>query len=188
MTVTQTNTTPITNALDPPPEPGRDLPSPSRPLPGIPKPGDLPAQPRPGDPPPSEPKPGSPGPIRPQTVATLLLLLVLLPAMGLAQPAEYAIDDNDILEAVEADLRFDDAIAADSVDVTVDVGVVTLSGMASTLFAKRRAVRLVASLKGVARSWTARKCDRAVAAMNRSSPTCKPRCVTIRSPMTGRFT
>lgn len=72
-----TKTICVTNSPKPPPEPGPDLPPPSRPLPGTPKPGDPPGPPRPGDPPPSEPKPGSPGPVRPQSLATLLLLLAL---------------------------------------------------------------------------------------------------------------
>lgn len=80
----------------------------------------------------------------------MLLMLFLSPAsFVIAQPADQRLDDNEILEAVESELRFDDAIAADTLDVKVERGVVELSGTAFTLLSKRRAVRLVSSLKGV---------------------------------------
>jgi hypothetical protein len=115
-----TKTICVTNSPKPPPEPGPELPPPSRPLPGTPKPGDPPGPPRPGDSPPSEPKPGSPGPVRPQTIATLLLLLALLPTVGLAQSAADAIDDNDI-----------------KIDERVRLAAVSLLGNVSSLAAKR---------------------------------------------------
>lgn len=139
----------LTNSPDPPSEPGPDLPPPSRPVPGTPKPGDPPGQPRPGDPPPTKPSPGSPGPIRPQTLLKLLMVS-LFAGIALAQEtAPQPLDDNDILEAIEAELRFDQAVSADTIDVRVEEGVVELSGNAFTLLVKQRAVRLVGSLKGV---------------------------------------
>ena len=133
----------LTNSPGPPSEPGPDLPPPSRPVPGTPKPGDPPGQPRPGDPPPTKPSPGSPGPLRPQTLMKLLLVS-LLGGIALAQETTpKSLDDNDILEAIEAELRFDEAMSADTIDVRVDEGIVELSGNAFTLLAKQRAVRLV---------------------------------------------
>lgn len=130
----------LTNSPDPPSEPDRNLPPPSRPLPGTPQPG---------DPPPTKPSPGSPGPLRPQTLS-MLLLAALLGGIALAQKTTpKPIDDNDILEAIEAELRFDEAVSADTVEVRVDEGIVELSGNAFTLLARQRAVRLVGSLKGV---------------------------------------
>lgn len=78
------------------------------------------------------------------------LLVALLLASGTAHAQiPVLIDDDDILEAVEAELRYDDAVSADHLNVAVDAGVVTLSGKAFSLLAKRRAVRLIGSLKGV---------------------------------------
>lgn len=59
------------------------------------------------------------------------------------------IDDNDILEAVEIELRSDDVVSADQIAVRVNDGIVELSGDVFTLFAKQRAVQLVGGLKGV---------------------------------------
>lgn len=138
-----------TNSPDPPLEPAPEVSPPSRPVPGTPKPGDPPGQPRPGDPPPTKPSPNSPGPIRPQTLLTLVMA-ALLGGIALAQESpQNPIDDNDILEAIEAELRFDEAVSADTIDVRVDEGIVELSGNAFTLLAMQRAVRLVGSLKGV---------------------------------------
>jgi len=78
----------------------------------------------------------------------VLPVWIIVSGIVSAQPAAEFTDD-DILEAVEWDLRSDDAIAADPPNVEVNAGCVTLSGRAMTLLSKRRAVRLVGTLKGV---------------------------------------
>lgn len=145
-------------------DPGPEIPAPDRPVPGTPKPGDPPRPPRPGDPPPPRPQPDTPGPVRPgavgnRLVAVLFVLLLaggtVVPAMANEADADKAVpvaaplNDNQILAAIERDLQFDDAVSQDMVNVSVDAGVVTLSGSTHTLFGKRRAQRLAASLKGV---------------------------------------
>jgi osmotically-inducible protein OsmY len=70
-------------------------------------------------------------------------------AKGAAEAGDSRIDDNDILEAVEGDLQFDDAVPDHQIHVQVREGIVTLSGRSHTLFGKRRAQRLVEALKGV---------------------------------------
>lgn len=138
------------NENDPPdkPAPGPDLPPPSRPVPGTPKPGDPPGQPRPGDPSPDKPQPDSPRPVRPKSVY-LMTMISFLAGMFASSAAAERIDDDDVLEAIETELRYDDAISADRLDVQVDAGIVTLSGTTFTLLAKRRASQLIGSLKGV---------------------------------------
>jgi osmotically-inducible protein OsmY len=77
-------------------------------------------------------------------------MVSLFAGIALAQETTpQPLDDNDILEAIEAELRFDQAVSADTIDVRVEEGVVELSGNAFTLLVKQRAVRLVGSLKGV---------------------------------------
>lgn len=138
----------VNTAPEPPTKQEPDVLPPDSPTPGRPKPGDPPGQPRPGDPPRTDPQPNKPDPVQPKAVA-VLLLICLAASFASAQPGKEAIDDNDILEAVETDLRLDDVVSADLLNVNVDAGVVTLSGKAFTLLGKRRGVRLVGSLKGV---------------------------------------
>jgi osmotically-inducible protein OsmY len=68
---------------------------------------------------------------------------------GDAPGADRRIDDNEILEAVEGDLRFDGAVPEHQIDVQVREGIVTLSGRSDTLLGKQRAQLLVESLRGV---------------------------------------
>ena len=79
---------------------------------------------------------------------TVFPVWIIVVGIASAQPASEFTDD-DILEAVEWDLRSDDAIAADPLNVEVNAGCVTLSGRAMTLLSKRLVVRLVGTLKGV---------------------------------------
>lgn len=85
----------------------------------------------------------------PQLVVGALAVSALLAGSLSAQARSDALNDDDILEAIEVELRFDEAVAADLVDVRVNAGIVTLSGDTFTLLAKRQAVRLLGSLRGV---------------------------------------
>ena len=58
-------------------------------------------------------------------------------------------NDRDITLAVEGRLWDDDAVPAHRIDVEVDDGIVTLSGSVRDLLAKRRAVQLATTLRGV---------------------------------------
>ncbi|REK17579.1 MAG: BON domain-containing protein [Planctomycetota bacterium] len=83
---------------------------------------------------------------------TALLMLVGLFIGARASDAKETlgrIDDNDILEAVEEDLRTDNAVPEHQIYVEVRGGIVTLSGTSNTLLGKRRAQRLIESLRGV---------------------------------------
>lgn len=82
-------------------------------------------------------------------ILSLLVSLAVAVRIDAAEPAKPSFSDNDIFEAIEAEVRSAEAVSADLMDVEVNAGVVTLSGKAFTLFGKRRAVRLVGSLKGV---------------------------------------
>lgn len=80
-------------------------------------------------------------------IITLIAISAISPTSILAQSP--TITDDDILEGVEIELRSEDSISADLIDVEVNSGIVTLSGDAFTLLAKRRATRVIESLKGV---------------------------------------
>ena len=140
------------NEVDPDdkPMPNPDIPPPSRPAPGTPKPGDPPGRPRPADPPPAKPQPDSPRPVRPKSIYLyVILVLSILGVFITSGAAAEQIDDDDILEAIAAELRYDEAVSSDLLDVKVNAGIVNLSGSHFTLLAKRRASRLIGSLKGV---------------------------------------
>lgn len=77
----------------------------------------------------------------------LLAQSILSPSHAIAQASK--VTDNDILGAVETDLRSEENISSDLIDVRVNSGIVTLSGDTFTLLAKRQATRVVASLRGV---------------------------------------
>ena len=61
----------------------------------------------------------------------------------------WSISDNHLLEAIEDELRADDVVTADVIDVAVHAGVVTVSGDAHSILAKRRVVALLQNLRGV---------------------------------------
>ncbi len=72
--------------------------------------------------------------------------LLLTPA---AVAKSQTLSDETICDAVEDALYFDKAVPFDPVDVRCDDGVVTLTGTAGNLLAKRRATRLAETVKGV---------------------------------------
>lgn len=82
-----------------------------------------------------------------------LCAIVLFALSMLSADASFAqspeVTDNDILEGVETELRAEESISADLIDVGVRSGVVTLSGETFTLLGKRQATRVVESLRGV---------------------------------------
>ncbi len=59
------------------------------------------------------------------------------------------IKDENILQAVETEILFDEYVPSQLIDVSVSEGVVTLSGTIDNLLAKDRAVELAESIKGV---------------------------------------
>lgn len=81
-------------------------------------------------------------------VQLMLLVHVMVPTSRAIAQSSSAID-NDVLEAVEIELRAEERILADLIDVSVNSGIVTLSGETFTLLAKRQATRIVESLRGV---------------------------------------
>lgn len=81
-------------------------------------------------------------------VLCAVLLGVSVPAHAKV-PAEEVIADRDITNAVEQRLLRDRAVPFHLIDVDTAAGVVTLSGKAYSLLARRRAARIARSLKGV---------------------------------------
>ena len=63
--------------------------------------------------------------------------------------AKQRIDDDQLLEAIEAEIRTEPLLASQSVGVKVDEGIVTLKGQVDTMVAKRQAVHLLGNLRGV---------------------------------------
>lgn len=82
----------------------------------------------------------------------LMLALVLFAAPFTVTGVEGAVRDlNDvnIMEAVEKELIMDPAVLLNEIDVTVENGIVTLSGSVTNILAKERATRVTETVKGV---------------------------------------
>jgi osmotically-inducible protein OsmY len=77
--------------------------------------------------------------------------LALPPAtsLGAVTPETAALDDDAIRSAVEGEYIFDSAVPFHSIDVDVRTGIVTLSGPVDTILARRRAVELARTIRGV---------------------------------------
>ena len=84
---------------------------------------------------------------------TVLLIAVGIPAFSVlplqAATAKKAITDSGITLAVEGDLNIDKGVMPNFVDVSTSHGIVTLSGSVADLLAKRRAVKIAESIRGV---------------------------------------
>lgn len=76
---------------------------------------------------------------------SLLVCTLLAPSETFAQET----DDNAILHAIDREIRSNEFLSADTIDATVNAGVVTLSGGVPSLLEKRQAERSVGSLRGV---------------------------------------
>lgn len=74
-------------------------------------------------------------------VCSLLVILLLVCGTAFAQLPAKSIDDDDILQAVETELRSDEAVSADHLDVTVENGTVRLDGMVDTWHERKAAGR-----------------------------------------------
>lgn len=77
---------------------------------------------------------------------TLTLCLALMPALP---AAAQDLADTDITSAINTELWVDNAVSANSIDVTTDDGVVTLKGTVNNILAKDRAQALVEATVGV---------------------------------------
>src|SRR5262245_61242872 len=84
------------------------------------------------------------------SVIALLGLLALAPAASAQTPPQTAAQDQAISERIGAKFATDPALKADAVKISVDTGVVTLSGVVATDADKARAERL-ANVEGVIR-------------------------------------
>jgi len=84
----------------------------------------------------------------PRFVASLTLALGLA-APTLAAPPGEGLDDEAITNAIESELLLSDAVASHKIDTEVNEGVAHLSGAVDNLLAKRRAVELARTIKGV---------------------------------------
>ncbi len=69
----------------------------------------------------------------------------------LAVPAAYSqtVDDKGINTAIENHLRRDEQVQADSITVSTDEGIVTLSGNADNILQKERAEKIAENIRGV---------------------------------------
>ncbi|MBD3332909.1 BON domain-containing protein, partial [candidate division GN15 bacterium] len=86
--------------------------------------------------------------LRPQTILPTIILTIAL-LMALSVQAQDEMTDADITLAVMDALTYDPGVSGYLVDVETDNGIVTLSGSATNLLAKRRAARLAETIKGV---------------------------------------
>lgn len=76
----------------------------------------------------------------------LLILAALMPRMVWSATS---IEDLDISDHIEREIKFDPAVPFDSIDVETIQGVVTLSGYVNNLMAKERAKRIAQTVRGV---------------------------------------
>jgi osmotically-inducible protein OsmY len=83
------------------------------------------------------------------TGTTALLTAVVLAAGGPAWGLDREVTNENICNAVEDAMLFDRAAPYDSVDISCADGIVTLSGTANNILAKKRATRLAETIKGV---------------------------------------
>ena len=82
-------------------------------------------------------------------VAAAMILLALVVSPLQAAETRKPISDGAITSAVESELLSDEDVSPNPIDVAASHGVVTLSGSAGDLLARRRAVRIAESTRGV---------------------------------------
>lgn len=78
-------------------------------------------------------------------------LLIALASVALATPSAVGAEmtDQSIADAVEDEMVFDPGAPAHQIDVSVSMGVVTLTGRVGDILAKERAERIAETVKGV---------------------------------------
>jgi len=76
-------------------------------------------------------------------------LPLTIPSALKAATAHQPITDSAITRAVEGDLNIDEGVLPNFVDVSTSHGIVTLSGSVADLLAKKRAVSIAESIRGV---------------------------------------
>jgi len=76
----------------------------------------------------------------------LLSLLISIASLGYAQKD---IADNDISEAIENEISYDPAINLNNINITVNQGIVELTGQVSNILTKDRAANIAEMVKGV---------------------------------------
>jgi osmotically-inducible protein OsmY len=79
----------------------------------------------------------------------IIICAFMLAGFFAAGAADMQVSDNEVANAVESEIRFDDVIRANSIDVTVLDGVVTLKGVVRNIYAKERLTELASALVGV---------------------------------------
>lgn len=85
-----------------------------------------------------------------QLAIRLLLAAAIVLAGGVAAGAADAEPtDKDVAQAVEKALRTDESVSPHLIDVSIDDGIITLSGTVSTLFEKEQAIDVTQSVRGV---------------------------------------
>lgn len=87
----------------------------------------------------------------PLPIAFAFSIFVFAISLGGSAAAQQSkrLSDNDLLHAIEGEFQFNDSLSPDTMDATVQSGVVTLTGEVPTLLAQRQAERIVGSLRGV---------------------------------------
>lgn len=85
---------------------------------------------------------------KPNTLKTCAVSLALALSAGTAH-AVQPMDDTGIGDAISSDLLYHWSTDANRIDVSVSEGVVTLKGEVRTLIAKRRAIDIAQSIRGV---------------------------------------
>lgn len=80
-------------------------------------------------------------------LAVVALIFFATQTISFAQ--EQTLDDSSIENAVAMELVIDEAIDAEAIDVSVEEGIVTLSGTIDTILEKDRATQLAETVKGV---------------------------------------
>lgn len=79
----------------------------------------------------------------------LLMLFLLLAALPVTGQCAGFITDEDITDRLEIKFRFDPVVPFNTLDVSTDRGIVTLTGVVSNLLARERATRIAETVRGV---------------------------------------
>ena len=88
--------------------------------------------------------------IRPSTsLSVAMAVLIALLTSTSAASAKQIFTDSTIKSAVESDLHFEMTVFPNFLDVSTSQGIVTLSGSVNDILAKRRAVKIAESVRGV---------------------------------------
>jgi len=83
------------------------------------------------------------------TFLSCMILVAFAAASGQLQAQTTAIEDNDIIAAVEGEFWKDQAVSSNQIDVDTEEGIVTLSGSVGNILAKERAEKIAEAIVGV---------------------------------------